>query len=288
MTMLSEFIGELIGDIGKARSYADHSAAVLAEEYFSDPFIKNLPIPHYTIDEAEIDVPVIVVGLRSDSQNLQACKKNIVDIITEKMPDLLMKSFKWDYRNEKKSRDINEVSSATYEPLKEDAAKTTNIDFKMGTIDEMKIPEDVKEQFANAIDFIVIRLAYHIEKYIESYNFHIIKLLDLTDEFANYLSYIIKKVKADDRLANIPFYVKDIKIDYSVKYMGNIMFFEFKKIIKSDSNVEVDVSTVKMNEYSSKLDCLMHIKLKIREQDFNLLTEEDKSKKKTIRYLTLT
>ena len=48
----------------------------------------------------------------------------------------------------------------------------------------------------------------------------------------------------------------------------------------------MDINTVKMNEYATQ-DCLMHIKLKIKEQDLTLQVEEDE-KGKEKRYLSLT
>lgn len=52
------------------------------------------------------------------------------------------------------------------------------------------------------------------------------------------------------------------------------MFFEFKNIMRSSAAVQVDIDTVQMNEYATR-DCLMHIKLKVKEQDLSLMVEED-------------
>ena len=77
-----------------------------------------------------------------------------------------------------------------------------------------------------------------------------------------------------------------IEIMKSARYVSNIMFFEYKKIIGNNSGVQIDVSTGQMNEFSSKWDWLMHIKIKIREQDINLLVEDKGGKE--VRYLSLT
>lgn len=63
------------------------------------------------------------------------------------------------------------------------------------------------------------------------------------------------------------------------------MFFEFKKIMRSSAAVQVDINTVQMNEYATK-DCLMHIRLKVKEQDLSLIVEEDE-KGRERRYLSL-
>lgn len=49
--------------------------------------------------------------------------------------------------------------------------------------------------------------------------------------------------------------------------------------------VQVDIDTVQMNEYATR-DCLMHIKLKVKEQDLSLMVEED-AKGKERRFLSL-
>ena len=63
------------------------------------------------------------------------------------------------------------------------------------------------------------------------------------------------------------------------------MFFEFKNIMRSSAAVQVDIDTVQMNEYATR-DRLMHIKLKVKEQDLSLMVEED-AKGKERRFLSL-
>lgn len=76
-------------------------------------------------------------------------------------------------------------------------------------------------------------------------------------------------------------------MENSIAYVCNIVFFNFMKIMQSDSGVHIDVATTKMNEYRQK-DCLMHSKLKVTEQDLNLVVEKVPESDKEKRYLSLT
>ncbi len=67
MVELSTFIGQIISDIATARTNADAYAASTSELYHADPFVKNMPMPHYIIETAEVDVPVIVVAINKSS-----------------------------------------------------------------------------------------------------------------------------------------------------------------------------------------------------------------------------
>ena len=97
MITLSSFIGEIIDDVWKARNYVDYSSAVLSEKYFADPFIKGLPIPHYTIDNVEIEVPVMVVGLKTDAEDFEKNKRSIVEITDKRLPSLLFRTLKYNF-----------------------------------------------------------------------------------------------------------------------------------------------------------------------------------------------
>lgn len=61
---LGEFTGLLLTDFLEARRQADALAAAMSEDYHIDPLMNGIPVPHYTIEEAEIDAPVQIVGVR--------------------------------------------------------------------------------------------------------------------------------------------------------------------------------------------------------------------------------
>ena len=55
-----------------------------------------MPVPHYTIDEAEIDVPVKVMGIRRTEVTKETIKK-ILQKIERSLPTLLYRNIKNSY-----------------------------------------------------------------------------------------------------------------------------------------------------------------------------------------------
>jgi hypothetical protein len=74
MVKLSEFIGEMVSDISEARKLADSNSVALSQSYHADPFLKGMPIPHYTIEEAEVKFPLSVMGVVSSNKTRFSCK----------------------------------------------------------------------------------------------------------------------------------------------------------------------------------------------------------------------
>ena len=64
MITIGEFTGLLMSDFLQARKMADACAASISEEYHVNPLLKGMPVPRYTISEAEIDVPVQIAGVQ--------------------------------------------------------------------------------------------------------------------------------------------------------------------------------------------------------------------------------
>ena len=62
MITFGEFAGTLITDFLQARKIADAYSAAFSEEYYVNPVLRGMPVPHYTVDEAEIDVPLKIMG----------------------------------------------------------------------------------------------------------------------------------------------------------------------------------------------------------------------------------
>ena len=140
------------------------------------------------------------------------------------------------------------------------------------------------EEFAESAKQITEKMIADIKNYLDTYNYDLIKILDLTDEFIRCLEREIKRDTATYKKGMSPFADGDAVVS-AAKYIGNLMFFEFKKIMRSNAAVQVDANTVQMNEYATK-DCLMHIKLKIKEQDLSLIVEEGENGREK-RYLSL-
>lgn len=284
MVTLSEFIGGLTEDLAKAAGYADSGSAALSEQYYADPFTKLLPVPHYVIEEAEIDVPVTVIGIKTRNDEFKQNTEDMLAVAENRLPFLITRSFKWNYidgrkkesriQNEKKQAEsflADEVRENKKPPAKEDAE---GYEF---TKEELK-------SFAASAKKITAEMTRHLSQYLQGYNYEILKLLDLTEDFSSELFARIKAETASYPSDALPF-INDDSIKNGSQYIGNIMFFEFKKLMRNSSGLQIDVATAKM---SSCKDCdpLMRIKLKIKEQNLNLIVEDKGGKEK--RYLSLT
>lgn len=279
MIKLSDFVGTILTDLASARANADYTAAAASEMYHADPFIKNLPIPHYVIDEVEVDVPVTVLGLSTQSEEYIGKKQMLIESLKANLQPVLLESFKWNYINERVK-----VSTENASDLTDKKGKTFNPK-------EFEFSELMLKSFDDCIKEISKTVVAKFKNNLELYNYAVLKILELTESFSTELKYALKaevkhffgKTKEQNDHLN-PFLTSD-SINNAIKYVSNIMFFNFKKIVQSDSGVLIDIKTNTMNVYGQK-DCFMHIKLKIREQDLNLLTEETEKKEK--RYLSLT
>ncbi len=286
MVELSTFIGQIISDVATARTQADTFAASTSELYHADPFVKNLPIPHYIIDSAEVDVPVMVVGITKSSDEFKGQKEALFNAIKTKLPVLLVRNYKFSFvksREAEKQKEAEE--SRSREKLREE---TENGGDKKSKIDlpnfNFEFTEEQLSEFAASANSITDKMVEHIKNYLDTYNYDLVKILDLSDEFIRCLEREIKRdIKTFKKQARP--YSDDESIKSAVKYVGNLMFFEFKKIMRSSAAVQVDVNTVQMNEYATK-DCLMHIKLRVKEQDLSLIVEEGENGREK-RYLSL-
>ncbi len=112
MVKLSEFIGEIVSDISEARKIADSNSVVLSQSYHADPFLRGIPVPHYTIQEAEVKVPVCVNRVSSAVLSKNRLKKAIPGIISGKLPTLLGSCFVTGYIARKKKEGDRKADEA--------------------------------------------------------------------------------------------------------------------------------------------------------------------------------
>ena len=285
MVELSTFIGQIISDVATARSNADAYAASTSELYHADPFVKNMPIPHYIIESAEVDVPVMIVGIKKSSDEFEEQKEELFNAIKTKLPVLLVRNYKYSFlksreeqnqkeAEENRSREMMRVETNGSGAKKKESVTAYNASFT----------DEQLEEFGVSAKQITEKIIADIKNYLDTYNYDLVKILDLSDEFIRCLEREIKRDTATYKKGMSPFADGDAVVS-AAKYIGNLMFFEFKKIMRSNAAVQVDANTVQMNEYATK-DCLMHIKLKIKEQDLSLMVEEGENGREK-RYLSL-
>lgn len=285
MVELCTFIGQIIADIATARTNADAYAASTSELYHADPFVKNMPVPHYIIESVEVDVPVMVVGITKSSDEFEEQKEELFNVIKTKLPVLLVRNYKYSFlkssekekrkeAEESRSREKMRVETNAGVKPKSQVAAWYNASFMDGQL----------EEFAASAERITEKMMVNIKNYLDAYNYNIVKILDLSDEFMRCLEREIKRDVSTFKKEMCPYSDGDAVIS-AVKYIGNLMFFEFKKIMRSNAAVQVDANTVHMNEYATR-DCLMHLKLKVKEQDLSLIVEEGENGREK-RYLSM-
>ena len=281
MIKLCEFIGELVSDISDARKIADSNSVALSQSYHADPFLKGMPVPHYTIDEAEVKVPVSVSGVVSNSRNKAIMQSLIVSAVKLKLPQLLNNQRKSAYiKRQKKIEKLREEKQRASASAENDQ---TLSDVQLLEENVIAISDELQKKYAESSDNIAKALAEPMNSFLETANFEIIKLLDIKDKFVSLLKLAVREEFQNYAPGDQP--VGEDDLDEFTLQTGTAMFFEFKQMSENDKGVFVEPNTGKMNEYGSK-DNLMYITLKIREQDLDLIVE-DSSGNSIQRFLSL-
>ncbi|MDE6133163.1 MAG: hypothetical protein K2G04_07315 [Oscillospiraceae bacterium] len=280
MVKLSEFIGELVSDISDARRIADTNSAELSQSYHADPFLKGMPVPHYTIQEAEIKVPVSVNRVVSYKQNNDFLVTLILSTVKLKLPQLLTNKLMENYIKKREKEQYEKKLQAAADAVTDMQLNDVNMTFE--NLDD-KTKDDLRLLYANKSNDITDMLAVDMRDFLNSANFDVIKLLDIRDKLIDMLTRIMA-----DKLADIDDEKKPVSeeaLPALVAEIGTEMFFEFAQKSESNKGIFVDPGTGKLNEYFAK-DNLMFLSLKVKEQDLDIIIENDGSAG-TQRFLSL-
>lgn len=282
MNMLSEFIGNLVSDVSDARKIVDSNSAALSQSYHADPFLKGMPVPHYTIEEAEFKFPVSIMGIVSESKNKTLTQALIINAIRLKLPQLLKIRLINSYIEKKKAalRKENEKEQA--------AAVTNNMMIHPQTNkpledSSIEITDELSQKYADSSNKIAKNVTEPMNAFLNTANFEIIKMLDIKDAFTD----ILKPAIREEFSSYAPEYqpVNEDKLDELTAETGTAMFFEFKQLSDNNKGIFIDAQTGKINEYGDKNN-LTFITLKIKEQDLDLVVE-DTNGDGTQRFLSL-
>lgn len=269
MVKLSEFIGELVSDISDARRIADSNSAALSQSYHADPFLKGMSVPHYTIQEAEIKVPVSVNRVVSCKQNNDFLVTLILSTIKLKLPQMLTnKLMEYYIKKKEKEQYENELQKAANA---ETDVQINDINMQFENLDD-RTRDDLRMLYARKSNDITEQLAVNMKDFLNSANFEIIKLLDIRDKLIDMLTRIMADKLSDIDEKRKPISAEDLPT--VVAEIGTEMFFEFTQKSESNKGMFVEPATGKLNEYFSK-DNLMFISLKIKEQDLDIVIESN-------------
>jgi hypothetical protein len=256
MLKLSDYIGQVLTDVATGREIADKNSAALSERYQADGFMKGMPVPHYTIDQASFELPFMIVGVVTKGTMDDGIVDEIQEI-TKTKTAFLLQSFLYEHYQKTHilSNSESEVSSAS-----------------------------IKKKYKTNVDSVVTKLCKTLAIAIEEEGLKIIKLLDLVDTICARLSELLEKEFAQEGEDN-PFADQEAIRALCEKYR-RILFNEYKDIISTTNGVIVDASTGKLNEYAED-SCLTHLKLTLREQDLDFIVEQDEKSGAMKRFLSL-
>lgn len=268
MVKLSEFLGELVSDISDARKIIDSNSSELGQIYHADPFLKGMPVPHYTIQEAEIKIPVSVKKVVSNDQNNDLLETLILRTVKFKLPHMLTGKLMECYVR-KKAREQYEIDMKKAA----DAENGNGVDSVSMTFkepcDEKK--KELHKLYSKKSNEITNALAESMKEFLDSSNLELNKMLDIRDKMIDLLKRIITYKLADMNDENMPVAPDDIT--ELAGDIGTELFFEFAQQSASNKGVYIDPGTGKLSEYFTK-DKLMFISLKIKEQDLDIVIEK--------------
>lgn len=282
MVKLSEFVGEMISEFSKARQMADAATVQLSQSYHADAFLKEMPVPHYTVQEADVSFPLAVVEMSSDSPKDR--KDNILSAIKLKLPAILLQALKDAYieRREAESEEEKKERQARL-------SQNTNTNGQKAELPNpktVKIDDDLVIKYRQSTDAMCITLKKKMKSYLNSINLEVTKLLDIKDIFIDMLhkEYIDEFYSDKYTTAYRPLEDEDILASLILS-VANKLFFEFVKTDVEDG-ILIDAATGRLNEYNNK-GTMLQVTLKIKEQDLDLVIVEEPEKRNTKRFLSL-
>jgi hypothetical protein len=278
MLKLSDYIGQVLTDIATGREIADRNSAALSERYQADGFMKGMPVPHYTIDQASFDLPFMVVGVVTKGAMDEGIVEEIITI-TKERTIALINCFALEKAHQEKSYAEGKTSLKTEAP---------------------------DRKFKEAVVKIADALVKQARISIEQEGLKILKLLDLVDRLCEDLGNLLEKkfgekkdAKEDagddmggmgeegkDQGRNASLFSDPEDIKRICERYRRVLFNEYKDLISTTNGVVVDASTGKLNEYAED-NCLTHLKVTLREQDLDFIVEKDEKSGATKRFLSL-
>jgi hypothetical protein len=270
MLKLSDYIGQVLTDIATGREIADRNSAALSERYQADGFMKGMPVPHYTIDQASFELPFMIVGVVTKGAMDEGIVEEIVNITRE--------------------RTIALINCFILEKTQQEKS------YAEGKLDSKAEPPGRK--IKETINKIADALVKQVRISVEQEGLKILKLLDLVDKLCEDLGNLLEKkfsAKKEETeededgegetRGNNPLSDPENVRQLCERYR-RVLFNEYKDLISTTNGVIVDASTGKLNEYAED-NCLTHLKVTLREQDLDFIIEKDEKSGATKRFLSL-
>lgn len=278
MVKLSEFVGEVVSELAQARQVADATSVQLSQTYHADSFLKEMPVPHYTIDEAEISFPLSIVSvLRGADDHLE---NSILEAIKLKLPTVLYQAMKQCYLDKKRAQAIKKQEE-------QQAKKNVAVDaVEVASVDEVvvRMEKGMEKFYGQISNQISTQIEKRMKDYLFSANMTLVKPLDIKDVFMDFLQKEYIEVFNSQDVTKHPVEDNDA-LAAMIRSVGTNIFFEFINY-GGETGILVDACTGRLGEYATK-DTIMNIKLKVKEQDLDFVVTGDSDTGNTKRFLSL-
>lgn len=269
MITLGELLGELVSELAEARQIADALSVTMSQNYHADNFLKSMPVPHYTIDEAEITLPLSVGGIRETGTDPVAWSKKVQKAVSLKLPVLLLQQFSEAYLKKQDSlREKEEEESIARSMLTEPSGDSAKL-LKNQKPEAQELPKELQQQYKNLAMKISELVTKDVKAYLKVANLQTLKIIDLRDRLQTSL-----KKHAQETFANLDAEKKPVDKEEAlwrmVRLVGKQMLLEFCQDMEYDRGILVEPCTGKINNYTRDGQ-LLTIKLKVKEQDLDLV-----------------
>lgn len=278
---LYELVGELVSDLAYARLVSDKHSCMISEKYLADPYMNGLPVPHFTISQAEISLPVMIAGVETDKIDYDKLKDSITDITKKKGGKIL-----FDYVAEAVSKSAKAKigrGKVSWEDERAEAAESFNDE--ENTAARKKSERGMLKKYAGSCGEIIQKLIVNINDYMLRNNSHTFKTIDLADAMSKGLSGMLQE--------EFNGYEEDERPELTIKNWRKIsemfravMINEYDKLFKLQSYIIVNPNTGRLNEFANN-QLITNIKLVIKEQDMELTVKKNSEGSDVVRSLSL-
>lgn len=285
---LYELVGELVSDLAYARLVSDKHSCMLSEKYQADPYMNGLPVPHFTISQAEISLPVMITGVETENGNYEKLKEGIIEATKKKAGKLL-----FDYvadvisEAEKKKKPAPASKKADWDEDKSVVSKSLedSDDTKSASGSKKRLNRNLLKKYADTCTEISHKLIANMSEYMAKNNKHTFKKIDLADAMTKGLSQMLlddfEKYTEEEKP-----YCDAEDWEKAASSFRAVMINEFDQFFKLQSYIIVNPSTGRINEFASN-QLVTSIKLVIKEQDMELTVKKGDGDDEVVRALAL-
>lgn len=276
---LGEFTGLLLTDFLEARRQADALAAAMSEDYHIDPLMNGIPVPHYTIEEAEIDVPVQIVGVRRTAPDDMLIERLLLTL-QQSLPTYLYRSIKNAYYD----KQAQLVQQAGGQPDPNTIGKAEAQDGAPRVVHLSEIPER-KACYKASTACICTLMDTYMRTYLQENNPDSLQLMDFIDAFQAVLYRVSKEEFGTYSETETP-YIDKQALKTQCAWVSRKMLLEFKLLFQQSEGLLIEPQTGKMNN-GIHPDYIMRVHLKLREQDLDFIVDHNDATGESRRFLSL-